>query len=84
MVLDKQSDHSYKLKVSPNRTANAHRSQLWGFREDELAEEPFALYHFLGKAPVLEVAPDEYIIERVLRHWTTPGGEREYFVKWEF
>ena len=83
VVVDRVGDHSYRVQVSEDRVVDAHMSQLWPHVEDQYSDSPFPLYYFSGKAPVVNVGPGDYVMEKVVRHRPAAKGGREYMVKWE-
>lgn len=82
VVLRRVADHSYVVQVDGGREQEAHRSQLYPHVEDEFVGEPFPLYYFSGKAPVLELGPGEWEVEEVLDH-KMQKNELTFLIKWK-
>ena len=83
LVLRRVGNHSYVIQLKPGAEQEAHRSQLRPHIDDEFADEPYPLYYFTGKAPTLEIAPDEWLIEGIDGHRKGTDGKQEFLVRWK-
>jgi len=82
-VVQRVGEHSYIVQVKKGGTTEAHRSQLRRHIPDTLVSEPTPLYYYSGRAPELSVAPDQWLVDKVMEHRTRPDGTEEFLVKWE-
>ena len=82
-VLERLADHSYLVQVEPGKTQKAHRSQLHPHTDDMAIDDPYPMYYFSGKPPVLGVAPDDWEVEALLDHKVSPQKGLEVLVKWK-
>lgn len=77
-------EHSYKVEVKPGKLQEAHRSQLRPHVADTYAENPYPMHYFVGKAPAIQVEPDEWIVDSIDDHRIGPTtGKLEFLVKWK-
>ena len=83
LVLRRVGAHSYVVQMKPGAEQEAHRSQLRPHVEDTHADNPFPLHYFMGKAPTLEMGPDEWLVESIDGHRMGPGGQPEFLVCWK-
>ena len=83
IVLRRVGAHSYVVQLKPGGEQEAHRSQLRPHVEDQYSGESFPLYYFTGKAPIVEMGPDEWLVEAIEGHRKGPGGRPEFLVRWK-
>ena len=81
-VLDRIGQHSYVIETRDGHAVNVHRCHLKPHHEDPHADAPLKLFHFKQAAYDLDVAVDEWEIERLLSHRRLPNGEYEFLVQW--
>ena len=80
----KSGHASYVVEIAPGVRKEAHRSQLKPHTEDGLSENPLPLYYLSGKAPTLDVGPDDWIVEEIKGHRRNKGnGQMEFLVNWK-
>ena len=82
-VLRRVGAHSYVIELEPGGEQEAHRSQLRPHVEDTFSVKPFAIYYFTGKAPTVDLAPDEWLVEGIDRHRPGGDGKPEFLVRWQ-
>lgn len=75
--------HSYVVEVVPGVSQEAHRSQLKPHVAEVYGGDMFPLHYFSAKAPEVAVQPDEWLVERIVRHRTDDSGSPEFLVEWK-
>lgn len=81
-VIQRVGPHSYIVELTPGQRQEAHRSQLHPHVLDLYSSKPFPMHYFHGKAPEINLAPDEYIPEKFLDFRKKGDGSQEVLVKW--
>ena len=82
VVVGREGHFSYVVEWSPGKRQHAHRSQLKRHIADQYNGTPFPLYNFSGRAPEVEVSPDDWPVEAIQGHRNSSRG-LEFLVKWE-
>ena len=81
-VLQRVGDHSYVVELEPGRHQHCHRSQLKEHMLDPLGP-PVKLYQYRQAKQEVAVAPDDWLVEKILGHRRGPTGDLEFHVQWE-
>jgi hypothetical protein len=83
IVVSREGERSYVIKVNPDHEMKAHRSFLKPFKEEIFVGSPTPL--FFHQRTVLDpsAAPDEYEVDKILRHRRDEKGNYEFLTKWK-
>ena len=82
-VLERVGDQSYVVQLSPSRTFQVHASHMKPFVEDPLGKHVVDLHHFLPTHEELGVTPNEWTVDKIIRHRTGKDGRPEFLTRWE-
>ena len=82
-VLRRTGNLSYEIVVKPNVTQDVHLDQLKPYCEDVLHGTGVELFHYSSGYKVLHTQPDEWDVERILRHRRNSQGKLEFLTQWE-
>ena len=82
-VTERLGEQSYTVMVKPNRTMEVHGSHMKEYVEDVMRGKPVELYHYLPTYKSTEVAPDEWEVDKILRHRTEKDGTLKFLTRWE-
>lgn len=61
----------------------AHRSFLKPYDEDKVMGRPTPLFFHKRTVPDTEAQPDEWNVEKILKHKVDPQGQLKFLTKWE-
>ena len=62
---------------------DVHVSHMKPFVEDTGRGKPVPLFHYLPTYKSVEVEPDEWEVDTILRHRRGKDGQLEFLTKWE-
>ena len=82
VVISREGEYSYQIEVKPNRYMSAHRTFLKPHFDDEFSGTPLPLFYHRRTVLDDQMQPDEYIVEKILRHRTKPDGTHEFLTHW--
>lgn len=82
VVTGREGEHSYVVEIKPGVNIKAHRSFLKPYWEDKVEGEAIPLYFHLRTVVDPEAQPDEWTVEKILRHRVGPGGKLEFLTQW--
>ena len=80
-ILSRTGESSYNVEVRPGVSVAAHVTQLKPYWE-EVTGESIPLHFFKGGAEDLEVAPDEWVVDKIIRHRTVMG-KLQFLTLWK-
>ena len=81
-VIHRAGEHSYVIETRPGHQIDAHRCQLKEHAEDIYSGKPLALFHYRQAAPELDLAVDEWIVDKIVAHRLNSAGDLEFRVRW--
>ena len=82
MIVAREGESSYQIKVKPGHIMGAHRGALKMCTPENFSEEPIKLFYHRRTSADPEGAPDECILETILVH-EERNGKMLFKVKWE-
>ena len=82
-VKGRVGENSYQIEVKPGRIIPVHRSQMKEHWDDPTAGEKLSLFHFSPEVEDFETGPEEWEVEKILKHRMNPRGKLEFLVKWK-
>jgi hypothetical protein len=83
IVRQRVGEHSYMVEVAEGRVIPVHRSHLKPHVEDELLGEPVKLFQYRQAVRETELAPDEWLFDKITNHRRDANGDWEFLVKWQ-
>ena len=81
-VIRRVGEHSYVVETRPGHQIDAHRCQLMAHVEDIYSGRPLALFHYKQAAPELDLAVDEWVVDKIVAHRRNGAGDLEFHVRW--
>jgi len=82
-VVKKIGEHSYEIRVAPDRVIPVHVTFLKIFKEDKFSGTGVPLYFHRRTVPDPQAQPDEYETDRVLDHKVDADGKFWFKVLWK-
>jgi hypothetical protein len=83
LVVRREGEHSYVVQIKPTTEISVHRSFLKKYIEDEMVGHKIPLFFHQRTQPDLEAEPDEWVVDKILRHKTDPQGNLLFLTKWQ-
>ena len=83
MVIVREGEYSYQVEVKPGHIMKAHRTFLKPHVEDKFSGEPLPLFYHRRMVFDDKMQPDEYVVDRILRHRTKKDGSVEFLTRWK-
>ena len=80
-VVSRVGQSSYVVEVRPGVHVPAHVSQLKLYLE-EVTGESLPLHFFKGGSSDIELAPDEWVVDKIIRH-RIRGGKYQFLTRWK-
>ena len=81
-IVQRVGEHSYVVRTREGHQIDVHRCHLKEHVEDEYSGRPLALFHFKQAAPELDMALDEWTVDKILAHRVNKAGDLEFQVRW--
>ena len=82
LITLREGARSYTIEIKPGHNMKVQRSFLKPWIEDTVTGAPTPLHFHKRTVPDVEAGPEEWIVEKVLKH-RTKGGKLEFLTKWE-
>jgi hypothetical protein len=82
VVTNREGDRSYVVEVKPGLEMKAHRSFLKEYIEPEVFGKGRPLYYFRRTEKEEEALPDEWEVDKILKHRLGRDGQWEFLTKW--
>jgi hypothetical protein len=82
VVTAREGDRSYVVEVKPGLEMKAHRSFLKEYYEPVVHGRGIPLYYFRRTEKEDEGLPDEWEVEKIVRHRRGRDGKWEFLTKW--
>ena len=82
-VLDRVGDQSYVVQISPTRTFEVHTSHMKNYEHDPVSGHLVDLFHFLPTHEEVEVTPQEWTVDRIVKHKRDKDGRLKFLTRWE-
>ena len=83
IVLSREGEGSYTVKIGEDKEIAAPRHFLKEYVEDRFNENPKPLYFHRRLVADPEMAMDEWLVDKVVRHRRKPDGRWEFLTLWE-
>ena len=83
VVTDRFGESSHEVEVKPGFRVSFHRSKMKPHFEDEFSDERLELHHFSPLSEDFDSTPDEWEVDKILRHRVGKGGRLEFLTKWK-
>jgi hypothetical protein len=83
VVRQRVGEHSYMVEVAEGRTIPVHRCHLKPHVQDELLGKPVKLFQYRQAVPEVDLAPDEWFVDKIINHRRDANGDWEFLVKWQ-
>ena len=78
-----EGEHSYVLEIKPEVEMSVHVSCLKPYKEDTCLGNPVPLFYHRRTVVDPEAEPDEWLVEKVVKHRVTRSGKFEFLVRWQ-
>ena len=82
-VVRRVGDQSYQVEIRPGVMHDVHQDQMKPFVEDRVGGPKVDLYHHVTGYKALETQPDEWDVQKIMRHRRKPDGTWEFLTRWE-
>lgn len=82
LVTAREGEHSWLIEIKPGVHIKAHQSFLKPFWEDTVYGDPIPLFYHQRTVVDPEAQPDEWVVEKILRHRIGPDGNLEFYTHW--
>eukprot|EP00667_Euglena_gracilis_P000113 EG_transcript_113 len=83
VVKGREGERSYVIEMKPGVETKAHRSFLKEYREPQVEGKGVPLFYYKRTEKEEEALPDEWEVEKILRHRKGKDGKWEFLTKWE-
>ena len=82
-VLERRGESSYNVQVKPNGSMEVHASDLKPSSEDDPAGQKIADFLFLPTVQPQDTTPDEWNVDKIVKHRMNKRGRLEFLTQWE-
>ena len=82
-VVARTGEHSYEVRVTPDRVVPAHGIFLKHYKEDKFSGTGVPLYFHRRTVPDTQAHPDEFETDKVLAHRIDAEGKYWFKVQWK-
>ena len=76
-------EHSCVLEIKPEVEMFVHVSYLKHYKEDSCLGNPVPLFYHRRTVVDPDAEPDEWLVEKVVKHRVTKSGKFEFLVRWQ-
>ena len=81
-VVQRVGEHSYVVETRLGHHVDVHRCHLKPHVEDVHSGRPLALFQFKQAAPEMDLAVDEWVVDKITGHRHNAAGDLEFRVRW--
>jgi hypothetical protein len=82
VVKAREGERSYVVEIKPGMEMKAHRSFLKEYREPQLVGKGVPLFYYRRTEKEEDALPDEWEVEKILRHRKGKHNKLEFLTKW--
>ena len=82
-VVQRTGELSYQVLSKPGVLHDVHHDQLKLYVEDVVEGDSVELFHHTTAYTPLATEPDEWLVDKILRHRQRPDGKWEFLTRWQ-